>query len=61
MKFIREGSHYLSPSCIQIQCFVLNNETYNIGKFDAKTEEGLFIRYSTSSKVFGIYNKNHDY
>ena len=39
------------------KCFVLNNRKYNLGKFDAKSDEGIFLGYSLNSKAFRIYNK----
>ena len=39
------------------KCFVLNNGKDNLGKFDAKADEGIFLGYSQSSKAFRIYNK----
>lgn len=37
--------------------FVLNSWKDNLGKFDAKGDEGLFLGYSTSSKAFRVFNK----
>ena len=39
------------------KCFVLNNGKDNLGKFDAKSGEGIFLSYSLNSKAFRIYNK----
>jgi len=39
------------------KCFVLNNGKDNLGKFDAKSDEGIFLDYSLNSKTFRIYNK----
>ena len=39
------------------KCFVLNNRKDNLGKFDAKSDEGMFHGYSLNSKAFRIYNK----
>jgi len=39
------------------RCFVLNNDKDNIGKFDAKADEGIFIGYSSHSHEYSIYNK----
>ena len=39
------------------KCFVLNNGKENLGKFDAKVDEGIFFRYSQSSKAYRVYNK----
>nr|GEY77491.1 hypothetical protein [Tanacetum cinerariifolium] len=33
------------------------NTLYNLGKFEAKGDEGYFIRYSMSSKAFRVFNK----
>src|ERR1051325_3593960 len=37
--------------------FVLNNGKENLGKFDAKADEGIFLGYSQSSKEYIVYNK----
>jgi hypothetical protein len=39
------------------KCFVLNNDKDNLGKFDEKSDEGIFLGYSLSSKAFRIFNK----
>ena len=39
------------------KCFVLNNGKDNIGKFDAKADDGIFIGYSSHSHAYRIYNK----
>ena len=39
------------------KCFVLNNGKDNLGKFDAKSDEGIFLGYSSNIKAFIIYNK----
>jgi len=39
------------------KCFVLNNGKDNLDKFDAKSDEGIFLGYSLHSKTFRIYNK----
>ena len=39
------------------KCFVLNNGKDNLGKFDAKSDEGIFFGYSLNNKDFRIYNK----
>ena len=38
------------------KCFILN-EKDNLGKFDAKSDEGIFLGYSSISKAFRIFNK----
>lgn len=39
------------------KCFILNNGKDNLGKFDAKAGEGIFLGYSQSSKAYTVYNK----
>ena len=39
------------------KCFILNNGKDNLGKFDAKSDEGIFLGYSLTSKAFRVYNK----
>ena len=38
------------------KCFILNTKN-NLGKFDSKADEGIFLGYSTSSKAYRIFNK----
>ena len=39
------------------RCFILNNGKDNLSKFDAKSDEGIFLGYSTSSKAYRVFNK----
>lgn len=39
------------------KCSVLNNEKDDLGKFDPRSDEGVFIGYSSSSKAYNVYNK----
>ena len=39
------------------KCFILNNGKDNLGKFDRKSDEGIFLGYSTHSKAFRVFNK----
>ena len=39
------------------KCFVLNNGKSNIGKFDSKADEGIFLGYSLTGKAYRVYNK----
>ncbi|XP_075083603.1 uncharacterized protein LOC142167340 [Nicotiana tabacum] len=39
------------------KCFVLNNGKEPLGKFDAKSDEGIFLGYSSQSKAYKVYNK----
>ena len=47
-------SHFHVFGC---KCFVHNNGKDHLGKFDAKSDEGIFIGYSLTSKAFRVYNK----
>ena len=38
------------------KCYILNNRE-NLGKFDAKSDEGIFLRYSTTSRAYKVFNK----
>jgi hypothetical protein len=38
------------------KCFVLNDRD-NLGKFDAKSDEGIFLGYSSNSKAYTVFNK----
>ncbi|KAH9723261.1 Integrase catalytic domain-containing protein [Citrus sinensis] len=38
------------------KCFVLNTKDI-LGKFDPKSDVGIFLGYSNSSKAYGVYNK----
>ena len=38
------------------KCFILNTKDH-LGKFDSKVDEGTFLRYSTSSKAYRVFNK----
>ena len=39
------------------RCFVLNNGKERLGKFDAKSDEAIFLGYSSTSKAFRVFNK----
>ena len=38
------------------KCFILNNRD-NLGKFDPKADDGIFLGYSSYSKSFRVFNK----
>ena len=38
------------------KCYILNDQE-NLGKFDAKSDEGIFLRYSTTSQAYKVFNK----
>ena len=37
-------------------CFILKDRE-NVGKFDSRSDEGIFLGYSSISKVYRVYNK----
>ena len=39
------------------KCYILNDRE-NLGKFDAKSDEGIFLGYSTNSRAYRVYNKH---
>ena len=39
------------------KCFVHNNGKKTLGKFDAKSDEGIFLGYSSISKAYRVFNK----
>ena len=39
------------------KCFIHNNGKDNLGKFDPKSDEGLFLGYSNRSKAYRVFNK----
>ena len=39
------------------KCFILNNGKDNLGKFDAKANEGILLGCPQSSKAYKVYNK----
>jgi hypothetical protein len=38
------------------KCYILRDRE-NLGKFDTKSDEGLFLGYSTNSRAYRVYNK----
>ena len=38
------------------RCYILNDRE-NLGKFDAKGDEGIFLGYSTISRAYKVFNK----
>ena len=38
------------------KCYILNHWE-NLGKFGAKSDEGIFLGYSARSQVYRVYNK----
>jgi len=39
------------------KCFILNNEKEQLGKFDSKAYEGIFLGYAINSHAYKVYNK----
>ena len=37
-------------------CFILKDRE-NVGKFDSQSDKGIFLGYSSTSKVYRVYNK----
>ena len=37
-------------------CFILKDRE-NVGKFDSRSDEGIFLEYSFTSKAYWVYNK----
>ncbi|KAI4331835.1 hypothetical protein L6164_016790 [Bauhinia variegata] len=55
-------SVYLKPNVNYFRafgctCFIHNNGKYTLGKFDAKSNEGIFLGYSLTSKAYRVFNK----
>src|SRR6187397_63854 len=48
-------SHFRAFGC---RCFVHNNGKRNIGKFDERSDEAVFLGYASNSKAYRVYNKN---
>ena len=38
------------------KCYILNDQE-NLGKFDAKSDEGIFLGYSITSQAYKVFNK----
>ena len=38
------------------KCYILNDRE-NLGKFDAKSDECIFLGYSTTSRAYRVFNK----
>jgi len=39
------------------KCFIYNNGKESLGKFDARSDEGILVSYSMNSKTYCVYNK----
>ena len=47
-------AHLRTFGCV---CFIHNNDKDNLGKFDAKSDEGIFLGFSSQSKDYKVLNK----
>ena len=47
-------SHLRSFGC---KCFVHNNGKDNLGKFDARSDNAIFLGYSLHSRAYRVFNK----
>ena len=47
-------SHLIVFDC---KCYVLNNGKEILGKFDAKSDKGIFLGYSLNSHAYRVFNK----
>ena len=47
-------SHFKPFGCI---CFIHNNGKDNLEKFDAKSDEGIFVGYSLNGKAYRVLTK----
>ena len=54
-KNIRSALSRLKEFCCK--CFILNNGKEQLGKFEAKADEGIFLDYATHSYAYRVYNK----
>ena len=41
------------------KCYVLNNDKDNLKKFNSKSDEAIFLGYSTTNKIFWVFNKQN--
>ena len=46
--------HLRAFGCV---CFLHNNDKDKLVKFDAKSDEGIFLGYSSQSKAYKVLNK----
>ena len=56
MNCLKEGNqtfHISNP----LDVLVHNNGKDNLGKFDAHSDEAIFIGYASNSKTYRVYNK----
>jgi len=39
------------------KCFVLNDGKENLGKYDSKANEAIFLGYSLTNKAYRVFNR----
>ena len=39
------------------KCCIIKRNEYDLGKFDSRTDEGIFLEYSSTKKAYRCYNK----
>jgi len=39
------------------KCYILNNGKESLGKFDAKSDKGIFLGYSLNNHAYRVFNK----
>ena len=44
------------PHVFGCKCFVLRNQGENLGKFEAKVDEAIFVGYAIAGKSYRVYN-----
>jgi hypothetical protein len=52
----RKNTQYWLFKVFGCKCFILNDKD-NLGKFDVKSDEGIFLGYSMNSKAYRVNNK----
>ena len=41
------------------KCYILKNNSKNVGKFESKAFEAIFLRYSLEMKAYRVYVIDH--
>lgn len=51
-------THLRAFGCV---CYMHNNDKDSLGRFDAKSDKGIFFGYSSPSKSYKVFNKRAKY
>lgn len=51
-----KGPYISYFKCFSCKCFILNTHDH-LGKFDKKSDEGIFLGYSSNKKAYRVHNK----